>query len=60
VGLGLNNLATLLHYMGRPAEAEPLMRRAAIFETSLGPDHPSTVIDRKALARLEALLAKEN
>ena len=61
VGLGLNNLATLLHYMGRPAEAEPLMRRAlAIFETSLGPDHPSTVIVRKGLARLEVLLAKGN
>ena len=47
--------------MGRPAEAEPLMRRAlAIFETSLGPDHPSTVIVRKGLAALEASLAKGN
>ena len=35
------------------------MRRAlAIFEKSLGPDHPNTVIVRNNLAGLEAALGK--
>ena len=35
------------------------MRRAlAIFETSLGPDHPNTVTARNNLAALEAALAE--
>ena len=47
----LNNLALLLQATNRLAEAEPLMRRAlAIFETSLGPDHPNTVTARNNLA----------
>ncbi len=36
-----------------------MMRRAlAIFETSLGPDHPNTVTVRDNLAALEAALGK--
>jgi hypothetical protein len=49
----LNNLAQLLKAANRLAEAEPLMRRAlAIFETSYGPDHPSTCTVRDNLAGL--------
>jgi tetratricopeptide (TPR) repeat protein len=40
----LNNLAMLLHRTGRPAEAEPLMRRAlAIDEARYGNAHPFIV-----------------
>ena len=49
----------LLQATNRLAEAEPLFRRAlAIFETSLGPDHPNTVTVRNNLAGLEAALGK--
>ena len=55
----LNNLAQLLQATNRLAEAEPLMRRAlAIFEASLGPDHPNTVTARNNLAALEAALGQ--
>ena len=59
MAIRLNNLAQLLQATNRLAEAEPLMRRAlAIFETSLGPDHPNTVTARDNLAALEAALAQ--
>ena len=49
----LNNLAQLLEYTNRLAEAEPLMRRTlAIDERSLGPDHPSVARDLNNLAGL--------
>jgi nitrogen PTS system EIIA component len=49
----LDNLAGLLEAQGRPGEAEPLLRRAlAIFETTLGPEHPRTVTCRANLAML--------
>jgi len=49
----LNNLAILLHYTNRPAEAEPLMRRAlAIDEVSYGNDHPVVAMDLNNLAQL--------
>jgi tetratricopeptide (TPR) repeat protein len=49
----LNNLATLLHYTNRPAEAEPLMRRAlAIDEVSYGNDYPVVAMDLNNLASL--------
>ena len=55
---GLNNLAQLLQATNRSGNAEPLMRRAfAIFETSLGPDHPFTVTARNNLPGLQAALA---
>jgi Tetratricopeptide repeat len=58
VAIRLTNLASLLKDTNRLAEAEPLYRRAlAIFETSLRPDHPNTVIVRENLAALEAALA---
>ena len=60
MAIRLNNLAQLLQDTNRLAEAEPLMRRAlAIFETSLGPDHPNTVIARNNLAALRPLLRKQ-
>ena len=55
----LNNLAMLLQATNRVAKAEPLMRRTlAIFEASLGPDHPQAVTARDNLAALVAALAK--
>jgi len=43
----------LLQATNRLDDAEPLMRRAlAIFETSLGPDHPNTQTVRSNLAIL--------
>ena len=57
MAIRLNNLAQLLQATNRLAEAEPMMRRAlAIFEASLGPDHPWTVGARNNLAALEAAL----
>ena len=51
----LNNLAGLLYDTNRLEEAEPLFRRAlAIWEKSLGPDHPYTMSVRESLAVLEA------
>ena len=51
----LNNLAGLLQATNRLGEAEPLYRRAlAIFEKSLGADHPNTVTVRENLAALLA------
>ena len=45
VAICLNNLAELLRVTNRPAEAEPLIRRAlAIDEASLGLDHPNVAI----------------
>ena len=53
VAIRLNNLAALLTATNRLAEAEPLLRWAlAIFERSLGHDHPSTVTVRNNLADL--------
>jgi hypothetical protein len=49
----------LFRATNRLAEAEPPMRRAlAIFEKSLGPDHPNTVRVRNNLAALEAVLGQ--
>ena len=54
-GDDLNNLAALLHATNRLGEAEQLYRRAlAIFEKSLGPDHPNTVTARGNLAAVLA------
>jgi tetratricopeptide (TPR) repeat protein len=51
--MALNNLATLLYYTNRLAEAEPLMRRAlAIDEASYGNDHPNVAIRLNNLAQL--------
>jgi tetratricopeptide (TPR) repeat protein len=51
--MALNNLATLLYYTNRLAEAEPLMRRAlAIDEASYGNDHPNVAIRLNNLAVL--------
>ena len=56
MAIRLNNLALLLKVTNRLAEAEPSMRRAlAIFEESLGAEHPSTKTVRE---NLEALLAE--
>lgn len=47
----LNNLAQLLKATNRLEEAEPLMRRVlAIFEASLGTDHPNTRTVAETLA----------
>jgi hypothetical protein len=47
--------AGLLRATNRLAEAEPLMRRAlAIFERSLGPEHPWTVTARDNLAGMQS------
>ncbi len=57
VGVSLNNLALVLHELGRAAEAQPLLERAlAIDEKYHGPDHPSvaTVLSNLALV-FEAL-----
>ena len=49
----LNNLALLFHATNRLAEAEPLMRRAlAIWERSLGTDHPHVATGLSNLALL--------
>ena len=51
VAIRLNNLARLLQDTNRLGEAEPMMRRAlAIFQKSLGPDHPNTVTVRENFA----------
>lgn len=53
------NLAVLLQATDRSGEAQPLLRRAlAIWHSSLGPDHPNTVMARENLDRLLADLAK--
>ena len=47
----LYNLAYFLDNQGKPAEAEPLFRRAlAINEKALGPEHPNTVLVRNHLS----------
>jgi len=49
----LNNLGGLLLDTNRLTEAEPLVRRALeIFQVSLGPDHPNTVLARDNLTSL--------
>jgi tetratricopeptide (TPR) repeat protein len=54
----LNNLALLLSDTNRPAEAEPLYRRAlAIYEKSFGPEHPNVA---KGLNNLALLLSDTN
>jgi len=59
VARDLNNLALLLQNTNRLAEAEPLYSRArAIFEKSLGPNHPNTVTVRNNLAALMAALGR--
>ena len=51
----LNNLAGLLFQTDRLSKAEPTICHAlAIFEKSLGKDHPNAVLLRKNLAALEA------
>ena len=58
VAIDLNSLAGLLRTTNRPAEAEPLYRRAlAIDERSLGPDHPNVA---SRLNNLAALLQDTN
>jgi hypothetical protein len=60
VAISLGNLAGLLQSTNRLAEAEPSMRRAlAIFEESLGAEHPSTETVRGNLEALLAALARE-
>ncbi len=59
VARDLNNFAVVLKAMNRPGEAEPLLRRAlAIFETSLGADHPATVTARGNLSAIETARGK--
>jgi hypothetical protein len=54
----LNNLALLLDAQGNYAAAEPLYRRAiAIFEKTLGPEHPDT---KTARENLEILLSERS
>jgi len=49
----LNNLAMLYRSQGRYAEAEPLYKRAfAIWEKTLGPEHPYTAQSLDNLAEL--------
>ncbi len=53
LAIALNDLATLLQATNRPAEAEPLMRRAlAIDEQSYGAEHPDVARDLNNLAQL--------
>jgi Tetratricopeptide repeat len=50
----LNNLAVVCKAQGRYPEAESLCRRAlAIFEQSLGPEHPKGFTCRKGAISLE-------
>ena len=50
VAMLLNNRAQTIQATNPPAEAEPLMRRAlAIFRTSLGDEHPSTLTVQRNL-----------
>ena len=50
VAMLLNNRAQTIQATNPPAEAEPLMRRAlAIFRTSLGNEHPSTLTVQRNL-----------
>jgi tetratricopeptide (TPR) repeat protein len=52
-GRRANNLATFYRATGRPAEAEPLYQRAlAIWEQTLGPDHPHLLQARETYAGL--------
>jgi tetratricopeptide (TPR) repeat protein len=56
VATGLNNLAALHRAQGRYKKAGPLFRRAlAIWEKTLGPDHPNIV---KILNNMAALYGK--
>ena len=51
-----SNLALLLKFQGKYAEAEPLFRRAIeIFQSKLGPDHPTTLTAKANYDRLEKL-----
>ena len=53
VAISLNNLALLYDTRGKYAEAEPLYKRAlAIWEKSLGPDHPQVALGLNNLALL--------
>jgi tetratricopeptide repeat protein len=50
----------LLQATNRAAEAEPLYRRGlAIFQNSLGPEHPKTIKARKNLAGLVRQMGKD-
>ena len=50
VATRLNNLAELLRVTNRPAEAEPLFRRALVIdERSYGPDHPDVAQTQESL-----------
>ncbi len=50
---GLNNLANLYQAQGHYAEAEPLYQRAlAIWEKTLGPDHPDVATSLENYAAL--------
>ena len=56
----LNNLARLLQDTNRLGDAEPMYRRAlAIFQKSLGPDHPNTVTVRENFVLLLRKLGKD-
>jgi CHAT domain-containing protein len=51
--VSLHNLAGLYWMLGRPADAEPLFKRAlAIWEKALGPDHPTVALSLNILAEL--------
>ena len=53
VALSLNNLASLYKAQGRLSEAEPLYGQAfAMFEKTLGINHPSTQVARENLEKL--------
>src|SRR5262249_59808686 len=57
VGTCLNNLAQLLQATNRPADAEPLMRRAlAMNEKSLGPEHPAEIGRASCRERVESVV----
>ena len=48
-----HNLALLYQDLGRPGEAGPLFEQsAAVFERTLGGDHPKTALAKKALAEM--------
>lgn len=58
VATNLNNLGMLYYYQGRYAEAEPLLQQAlAIWEKTLGPEHPHT---QAARHNLQLLLEKRD
>jgi hypothetical protein len=61
VASAYNNLAVLLAYEGKYAEAEPLYRQAIeIFQASLGTDHPKTLTAKRNYDSLIQLKAQKS